>query len=142
MSSTPTFLGANPAEVRSGPKKGSRALAAEEDTARTLLDSLSAAQRGEAIVDEAPYGDIVSRNRSKADPLEGRGLAFAKLTPPQQKQLLALIELYAGDDEAEARRGAPGEDPRRRARQPSASPGPVRRRAAGRTTTACRGRRS
>jgi hypothetical protein len=96
VSSTPTFLGANPAEVRSGPKKGSRALAAEEDTARTLLDSLSAAQRGEAIVDEAPYGDIVSRNRSKADPLEGRGLAFAKLTPPQQKQLLALIEVYAG----------------------------------------------
>ena len=41
VSSTPTFLGANPAEVRSGPKKGARALAAEEDTARTLLDSLT-----------------------------------------------------------------------------------------------------
>ena len=96
VSSTPTFLGANPAEVRSGPKKGSRALAAEEDTARALLDSLSAAQRGEAIVDEAPYGDIVSRNRSRADPLDGRGIAFAKLASQQQKQLLALIEVYAG----------------------------------------------
>ena len=96
VSSTPTFLGANPAEVRSGPKKGSRALAAEEDTARALLDSLSAAQRGEAIVDEAPYGDIVSRNRPKADPLDGRGIPFAKLAPLQQKQLLALIEVYAG----------------------------------------------
>jgi hypothetical protein len=95
VSSTPTFLGANPAEVRSGPKKGSRALAAEEDTARTLLDSLGDAQRGEAIVDEAPYGDIVSRNRSKADPLDGRGIPFAKLSAQQQKQLLALVELYA-----------------------------------------------
>jgi len=95
-SSTPTFLGANPAEVRSGPKKGSRALAEEEDTARALLDSLSAAQRGEAIVDESPYGDIVSRNRSTADPLDGRGIAFAKLSSPQQKQLLALIGVYAG----------------------------------------------
>jgi Protein of unknown function (DUF3500) len=95
VSSTPTFLGANPAEVRSGPKKGSRALAAEEDTARALLESLDPEQRREAIVDEAPYGDIVSRNRSKADPLEGRGLPFAKLTPAQQKQLLALIEVYA-----------------------------------------------
>jgi hypothetical protein len=96
VSSTPTFLGANPAEVRSGPKKGSRALAAEEDTARTLLESLDAEQRRAAIVDEAPYGDIVSRNRSKADPVEARGLAFARLTPPQQKQLLALVEVYAG----------------------------------------------
>ena len=85
-----------PGGGRSGPNKGARALAAEEDTARTLLDSLTAAQRGEAVVDEAPYGDIVSRNRTKADPLEGRGLAFAKLTPAQQKQLLALIEVYAG----------------------------------------------
>ena len=95
VSSTPTFLGANPAEVRSGPRKGNRALAAEEDTARMLLDSLNPEQRREAIVDESPYGDIVSRNRSKADPLEGRGIPFAKLTAPQQKQLLALIELYA-----------------------------------------------
>jgi len=95
VSSTPTFLGANPAEMRSGPKKGARPLAAEEDTARALLDSLTAAQRGEAVVDEAPYGDVVSRNRTKAEPLEGRGLAFARLTPAQQKQLLALIEVYA-----------------------------------------------
>jgi hypothetical protein len=95
VSSTPTFLGANPAEVRSGPKKGSRALAAEEDTARSLLDSLTAAQRAEAIVDEAPYGDMVSRNRTKADPLDGRGVAYAKLAPPQQKQFLAVIEVYA-----------------------------------------------
>jgi hypothetical protein len=95
VSSTPTFLGANPAEVRAGPKKGTRALAAEEDAARALLDSLSAEQRREAIVDEAPYGDIVSRNRSKADPLENRGMAYARLAPAQQKQLLALIEIYA-----------------------------------------------
>ena len=95
VSSTPTFLGANPAEVRSGPKKGSRALAAEEDASRALLDSLDAAQRGEAIVDDSPYGDIVSRNRSKADRLEARGIAFAKLSSPQQTQLLALIEGYA-----------------------------------------------
>jgi hypothetical protein len=95
VSSTPTFLGANPAEVRSGPRKGSRALAAEEDAARALLDSLNPAQRGEAIVEASPYGDIVTRNRAKADPLEGRGIAFAALTPPQQRQLLALIEVYA-----------------------------------------------
>jgi Protein of unknown function (DUF3500) len=96
VSSTPTFLGANPAEMRSGPKQGSRPLAAEEDTARALLESLGPDQRREAIIDESPYGDIVSRNRSKADPLDARGIPFSKLPAPQQKQLLGLIELYAG----------------------------------------------
>ncbi len=95
VSSTPTFLGANPAEVRGGPKKGRRALAAEEDLARALLESLGPEERREAIVDEAPYGDIVSRNRAQAEPLANRGVAFARLAPGQQKQLLALIEVYA-----------------------------------------------
>jgi hypothetical protein len=96
VSSTPTFLGANPAEIERGPKKGQRALAAEEDSGRALLDSLGPEQRREAIVDASPYGDIVSRNRSKADPLDGRGIAFSALSAQQQKLVLAVIELYAG----------------------------------------------
>jgi len=96
VSSTPTFLGANPAEIQRGPKKGQRALAAEEDRGRALLDSLSPEQRREAIVDASPYGDIVSRNRSQADPLDGRGIAFSALPAQQQKLVLAVIELYAG----------------------------------------------
>jgi len=96
VSSTPTFLGANPAEVRSGPKKGERALAAEEDVARALLGSLTAEQRREAIVDASPYGDIATRNQSKANPLDAQGVAFASLSGEQRKLVLALVELYAG----------------------------------------------
>jgi hypothetical protein len=96
VSSTPTFLGANPAEIRSGARKGQRALAAEEDTARALLDSLSPEQRREAVVDGSPYGDIVTRNQSKANPLDAQGVVFTSLTAPQQKLLLAIVELYAG----------------------------------------------
>ena len=95
VSASPTFLGANPAEVRGGPRQGQRALAAEEDAARALLDSLGTDQRAEAIVDAAPYGDIVTRNQSQANPLDQRGIAYSKLTPAQQKQLLALLEVYA-----------------------------------------------
>jgi hypothetical protein len=96
VSSTPTFLGANPGEIRSGARKGHRTLAAEEDSARALLDSLTPEQRRAAIVDGSPYGDIVTRNRSKANPLDALGVAFASLTPQQQKLALAIIELYAG----------------------------------------------
>lgn len=40
VASTPMFLGAHPAEVQHGPRKGQRTLSSEEDTARKLLKSL------------------------------------------------------------------------------------------------------
>jgi hypothetical protein len=45
IGSSPQFFGANPAEVRDGPMKGTRVLSAEEDLGRSLVKSLSAAQR-------------------------------------------------------------------------------------------------
>jgi len=41
IAGSPSFFGANPAEVREGPRKGLRVLAAEEDLARDLLESLT-----------------------------------------------------------------------------------------------------
>lgn len=94
-SSTPTFLGANPAEVRAGPRRGERVLRAEEDHARALLDALTPAQRREAVVSTGTYGDIVTRNGSRVEPLEQAGVAYAALAPAQRQQLLGLIELHA-----------------------------------------------
>ena len=37
IGSSPQFFGANPAEVRSGPMKGTRVLSAEEDLGRSLV---------------------------------------------------------------------------------------------------------
>ena len=45
VASSPSIFGSNPAEVLDGPRKGTRILAAEEDSARALLMSLDAAQR-------------------------------------------------------------------------------------------------
>ena len=42
VASSPSFFGSNPAEVRDGPKKGLRILAAEEDSARALFVALDA----------------------------------------------------------------------------------------------------
>lgn len=91
----PSFFGANPAQVPRGPKAGMRVLAAEEDEARRLLDSLSEAQRREAVFDERTYGDIVTRNAEKVDPLAPVGIVASKLDERQRAQLQKLIEVYA-----------------------------------------------
>jgi hypothetical protein len=64
---TPSFFGANPATVPSGPKKGLRTLGDEHDAGWQVLDSLSDAQRREAVISTRTYGDTTS-NRAKVDP--------------------------------------------------------------------------
>jgi hypothetical protein len=95
----PQFLGANPAEVPrdipNGPRKGERVLREEEDRAFALLASLSPAQRGAAIFSERPFGDIVTRNAAKVDPLAPVGVRFADLDRAQQAQLLRIVEAFA-----------------------------------------------
>jgi hypothetical protein len=99
VATTPSFFGANPAEVRKGPKQGLRVLAAVEDEARKLLESLDTTQRRAAVIDSRTYGDIVTANRDKAEPLDGRGLEARAMTPQQQAQLRKLIEVYADNFE-------------------------------------------
>ena len=92
---TPSFLGANPATVGRGPRAGERVLAAEEDEARALLALLTDAQRRTAVFDTRTYGDIVTTNAAKVDPLQPVGLAAADMTDAQRAQLEKLVEVYA-----------------------------------------------
>lgn len=94
IGSSPQFFGANPAEVRSGPMKGARVLSAEEDLGRSLVNSLSIAQRAEAILSSTAPADIVTTNQRKAAIKEDKGIAYSKLSQDQQGTLLALIEEY------------------------------------------------
>jgi hypothetical protein len=101
--STPLFLGANPREVRDGPRKGLRALAAEEDKARALVLALDAKQRQTAIVDPVAPKDILTYNHRRADPLVpagrldpiyGVGLTAAAMNAEQRALLNGLIDEY------------------------------------------------
>lgn len=96
ISATPTFFGANPAEVRvDHAQKGRRALAGEEDLGRALVQSFDADQlRAVLIADRAP-NEIITENDRQVKPLEPAGLAYARMTPDQQVQLRALVEVYA-----------------------------------------------
>jgi len=94
IGSSPQFFGANPAEVREGPMKGTRVLAAEEDLGRSLVKSLTPALRTEAVINPAAPDDILTSNQRKAAIQEDKGVAYSQLSKEQQGMLMALIEEY------------------------------------------------
>ena len=96
VAGAPTFFGSNPAEVRDGPKKGTRVLALEEDAARALLESLDATQRGSAIIDSTAPNDIVTVANVKIDPLSPVGIPASALSAGQRRLLKQLVDVYAG----------------------------------------------
>jgi hypothetical protein len=98
VASTPSFFGANPAEVRGTSRAGLRTLAREEDLGRELVKSLTDAQRAIAIVDKQAYKDIITMASRKAA-IEGKpsGIAFAKLTAKQRDVMDSLVAEYAND---------------------------------------------
>ena len=96
ISSTPSFAGANPAEVKDGPQKGQRTLGVLEDTARTLVTGLDAAQRKTAVFTDVALNDIVTENALDIKPLSPAGLKASAMTPPQRDQLMKILDAYAG----------------------------------------------
>ena len=95
MATTPQFFGANPAEVRQGSRKGTRAIALEEDLAFELLRSLDPAQQKTAVLDGNAPNDILTTNSREAAIQEDRGLAYAQMNAAQKALLLKLIETNA-----------------------------------------------
>ena len=96
FSLTPSFMGANPREVREGENKGMRVLAAEEDLARTLASSLVEAGRKEVIFSDKPPAEILTGEDRKVKQLEPVGLTAASMTDAQRKALMELIREYVG----------------------------------------------
>jgi hypothetical protein len=97
IATSPNFFGANPAEVRQGPRAGLRALKREEDLGRALAASLTPEQRSVAIVSEKAYPDILTAASRKAA-LQGQpnGLPYDKLNSKQREMLQELVGEYAG----------------------------------------------
>jgi len=94
----PSFFGANPAEVREGPRKGLRVLANEDDFARTFVQSLTADQKKSAIVSKDAPADILTTNSRKAA-LKGQasGLEASKLNAHQKELLQNLLDEYCNN---------------------------------------------
>lgn len=98
LAGSPTFFGANPHEVREGPRTGLRVLAGEEDLGRNLMKALDAAQQKTALVAEKAYPDILTEASRKAA-LKGQpnGLSAAKMNAKQRGLLNDLMEEYVSN---------------------------------------------
>ncbi len=95
VSYVPIFYGANPAIVKSGPKKGFRSLVNEEDMALKLINMLDTEQQQKAIFSNATFSDIRTGNASKISPLKNEGITASEMNTSQQKVLFELINEYA-----------------------------------------------
>ncbi len=91
----PAFFGANPANVREGPRKGLRVLAEEEDMGRQLVKSLTDEQKQVAIINKDAPKEVITGNARKAQLEAVTGLAASQMTADQKGALAALVKLYA-----------------------------------------------
>ena len=94
LANTPSFIGVNPGEVRSGPRQGLRLLAAEEDLGRQLAKSLDENQRKLGLLATEAPKDIITAASRKVKPLEPAGLPTTQLNPEQRELLKKLIQEY------------------------------------------------
>lgn len=95
VSATPVFFGANPAEIRQGPRQGLRTLGDVEDRALRFLQSLSPEQRKVAVVEETAPKDVRAPNTPQPPTDPAVGIAVADLSEEQRGLLRSLVEAYA-----------------------------------------------
>jgi hypothetical protein len=95
---SPSFFGANPAEVKDGPRKGLRPLGREEDLAHALIQALTPAERNTAIVDKTAPEDILTTNSRQAA-LKGQpnGLQISAMDAKQKEMLQDLLDEYCSN---------------------------------------------
>lgn len=91
---TPSFMGTNPGEIRTGPRQGLRVLAGEEDLGRALAKSLSTEQRQVAFISTNAPPDIITGTNRVLEPLRPEGLPASQMNDAQKGVLKQLLAEY------------------------------------------------
>ena len=91
VSSTPLFLGANPAEVRVGPRAGLRVLGDEEDIGRRIMRSLDEEQRKVALIATEAPADVITVPGHEIDLGAPVGIALEEMPRVQRRRVFRLI---------------------------------------------------
>ena len=98
VSATPSFFGANPAEVKEGPHKGLRVLAGIEDVARELVRSLDEKQleasRKTTGDEDAVPEEVPDTEKARYSGPFPAGIEASALTREQRQILRRLIAQY------------------------------------------------
>ncbi|MBM4015110.1 MAG: DUF3500 domain-containing protein [Planctomycetes bacterium] len=85
LAATPFFLGANPAEVRTGDAAGRQLLGSFEVAARELAQSLDAPQRARCLLAAVAPADVLF-GPGQSPPDLAAGIPWTELSPLQQEQ--------------------------------------------------------
>ena len=105
VDSTPQFLGANPATVKTGlpglPAAGTRVLRDEEAMAFDLVQGLDERQRKQAVIAAEPPAEIRGAGAPQPPAEPRAGIRHADLRPAQRAILRRLVEVYCGTMRAE-----------------------------------------
>jgi len=92
ISTTPAFTGAEPAEVKDGPRKGTRPFADADELGNKMFRALDDDQRKAALVAETfPRYRGADKKLAAVEPL---GLAAAKMNDKQRDILVELLNSY------------------------------------------------
>ena len=94
VSATPSFYGANPDKILSGPRAGEQILSAEQAIALELIETLTDEQNDAAMVAEESPGDVLTGGNTQAEALEPVGISWDALEEEQQDMLAELIATY------------------------------------------------
>jgi hypothetical protein len=90
----PFFFGVYPAEVKDGPKQGTRLIKDEEYLGFELVNSLSKEQKQKAVFHLKAFTDIVTTNSQLVGPMKPVGIEVLDLTLKQKSVLNKLIVSY------------------------------------------------
>lgn len=101
VAASPAFFGANPAEVRQGPREGLRTLAEIEDRALRLVQALDEEQKKKAVIAAEAPKDIRAANTPQPPTDAAEGITYEDLNEEQRGLLRTLVEAYARDMPAE-----------------------------------------
>lgn len=95
IGTTPSFLGANPAIIPSGPRAGETMLPGEEELARALLTELTPSERAVALIDGTAPADILTGTGRLADLRSvPAGVRHADLAGPGRAAFERLVRHY------------------------------------------------
>ena len=89
---TPLFLGASPAEIRTGPRAGQRVLAAEEDMARNLIVSLQDNHAKKSVISSEAPDEVLTVPDASLDLGVPQGVFEKEMNQVQQSLFRQLVE--------------------------------------------------
>jgi len=91
---TPSFLGANPGEIKDGPRAGLRVLADEENFGLALARSLSPEQQKSGFLPGYPPAELLTNQEPRVQPLSPAGVSASTFSEAQRAVLWQIIGEY------------------------------------------------